>query len=282
MKGQKLSIDQLKQTAAKIRALILSTTHKAGVGHTGGSLSETDILTALFFRVMNVDPADPGMEDRDRFILSKGHATPGYYSTLAKRGFFPLETLESFDQLGSILQGHPDMNKIPGVDMSSGSLGQGLSCGLGMALGASDLGKDFTTFVIMGDGESTEGQIWEAVLYAGAANTHVKNLVAIVDYNTVQLASLTKDAVDIGDIGEKYRAFGWQVIDVDGHDMEQLVEGLELAKKDAKNGPVVVVAHTVKGKGVSFMENKYAWHGKAPNDKEYEIAMNEIGHGGDL
>ncbi len=276
MSENRHSIEELKEIAADIRRLILTTTHRAGVGHTGGSLSETDILTALFFEVMNVDPANPDMDERDRFILSKGHATPGYYSTLARRGFFPLETLDSFDQLGTILQGHPDMHKVPGVDMSSGSLGQGLSCGIGMALAGKDLGTAFTTFVLMGDGESTEGQIWEAALYAGAQNVRVKNIVAIVDYNKVQLASLTKDAVDIGNLVQKYSAFGWYVIEVDGHDMKALVEALNEAKKAAEEGPVAVIAHTVKGKGVSFMENKYAWHGKAPNDSEYEKAIAEI------
>ncbi|NCB03006.1 MAG: transketolase [Spirochaetia bacterium] len=275
-----LTNKELKEVAADIRKLILTTTHNAGVGHTGGSLSETDILTALFFRVMNVDPKNPRMANRDRFILSKGHATPGYYSTLARRGFFPLETLDSFDQLGTILQGHPDMNKAPGVDMSSGSLGQGLSCGIGMAMASGDLGLDFTSFVLMGDGESTEGQIWEAAMFAGASNKRIKNIVAIVDYNKVQLASLTKEAVDIGDLSIKYKAFGWHTIEVDGHNMDELVQALLDAKEEAKKGPVAVIAHTVKGKGVSFMENQCAWHGKAPNKKEYEAAMAEIDLGG--
>ncbi len=276
MSRQRAEVAELKQIAADIRRLILTTTHHAGVGHTGGSLSEADIMAALFFRVMNIDPENPEMKERDRFILSKGHATPGYYSTLARRGFFPVSVLDSFDQLGTILQGHPDMHKVPGVDMSSGSLGQGLSCALGMAMAGTDLGLDFTTFVLMGDGESTEGQIWEAVLYAGAENVRVRNIVAIVDYNKVQLASLTKDAVDLGDLAAKYRVFGWYTIEVDGHDMEQLVRALEEAKAAAKEGPVALIAHTVKGKGVSFMENQCAWHGKAPNASEYEKAMAEI------
>ncbi|NQT59560.1 MAG: transketolase [Bacteroidetes bacterium] len=274
--GNKKTVTELRTIAREIRKLILDTTYHAGCGHTGGSLSETDILTTLFFRVMNIDPEVPEKIDRDRFILSKGHATPGYYSTLARRGFFPQDVLRSFDELGSILQGHPDMHKIPGVDISSGSLGQGLSCGLGMAMAAEDLGLDFTTFVLMGDGESAEGQIWEAALYAGAENKRVKKLVAILDYNKVQLASNTKDAVDLGDIAKVYKAFGWAVIECDGHDIEKLLPALEQAKKLAESGPVAVIAHTIKGKGVSFMEGKFEWHGKAPNEQEYHAALLEL------
>lgn len=272
-------ITHLKEQARQIRLLILKTIHNAGVGHTGGSLSEADILTALFFHIMNVNPEKPDMEGRDRFILSKGHATPGYYSTLAHRGFFSTELLDGFDSLGSILQGHPDMVKIPGVDMSSGSLGQGLSCGLGMSMAGRLRGLDFHTYVLIGDGESAEGQNWEAILYSGAANTRVSRLIAIVDYNDVQLASRTDEAVAMGDMAAKYRTMGWTALECDGHDMEDLVSTLEQARIKSEQGPVAVIAKTVKGKGVSFMEGRYQWHGKAPNDDEYEKAVLELSGG---
>lgn len=272
-----LSVSELEAKAKAVRRLILQTTHHARMGHTGGSLSETDILTALFFRVMRNRDTATARLDRDRFILSKGHATPGYYSTLALAGYFPLEALSTFDSLGSILQGHPDMHKTPGVDMSSGSLGQGLSCGIGIQLAAakSPAMGDCRTFVLMGDGEVQEGQVWEAALYAGAKR--VAGLVGIIDMNGVQLASNTADAVNLEPIVDKWRAFGWTVLDVDGHAMGPLVESLEKARELAAQGPVMVIARTVKGKGVSFMEGKHEWHGKAPNDKEFELAMKEIG-----
>ncbi len=271
------NIADLEAKAKAIRRLILQTTHHAGMGHTGGSLSEADILTALFFRVMrNRDIANQRV-DRDRFILSKGHASPGYYSALALRGYFPVAVLDTFDSLGSILQGHPDMHKTPGVDMSSGSLGQGLSCAIGIQLAAArdPAMAGVHTFVLIGDGESQEGQIWEAALYAGARK--VRGLVGIIDMNGVQLASTTAEAVSLEPIVDKWRAFGWTVIDVDGHAMRPLVEALEKARALSEDGPVMVVARTVKGKGVSFMEGRHEWHGKAPNDKEFELAMKEIG-----
>jgi transketolase len=278
MSDQKLTVESLKIKAREVRRLILDTTHRAKMGHTGGSLSEVEILVALFFRVMrNIEVSRPGRIDRDRFILSKGHATPGYYSTLALRGYFPVSLLETFDELGTLLQAHPDMHKAPGVDMSTGSLGQGLSCGIGMALAAlarPGLG-DFRTFVLVGDGELQEGQIWEAVLYAGARK--LPGLVAIIDANDVQLASSTKDAVSLDPIADKCRSFGWKTVDVDGHDLSLLVPALEGARESAATGPVVVVAKTVKGKGVSFMEGRYEWHGKAPNDEEYARAIAEVG-----
>jgi transketolase len=276
MKNTDPDIAELEKTALNIRKLILRTVHTAGTGHTGGSLSEADILTALFFRVMNVDPENPEDANRDRFILSKGHATPGYYSALAHRGFFDEEILETFDTVGSILQGHPDMHKVPGVDISSGSLGQGLSCGLGMAMAGADRGLSFRTFVLLGDGESMEGQIWEAVQFAGAPNKRIKRLIAIVDDNKVQLASKTADAVEMGDFGAKYEAFGWKPFRCDGHDMTDLVKTLEAAAEASEEGPVVVVAATVKGKGVSFMEDTPKWHGRAPDDKEYAAAIAEL------
>ncbi|MGA2546240.1 MAG: transketolase [Rectinemataceae bacterium] len=278
MSDQVLSIESLEVKAREVRRLILDTTHRAKMGHTGGSLSEVEILVALFFRVMrNIEASRPGKIDRDRFILSKGHATPGYYSTLALRGYFPLSLLETFDELGTLLQAHPDMHKAPGVDMSTGSLGQGLSCGIGMALAARakpGLGG-FRTFVLVGDGELQEGQIWEAVLYAGARA--LPGLVAIVDANDVQLASTTRDAVSLDPIADKWRSFGWKTVAVDGHDLSLLVPALEGARESSAAGPVVVIAKTVKGKGVSFMEGRYEWHGKAPNDEEYARAIAEVG-----
>jgi transketolase len=272
-----LGVSELEAKAKAVRRLILQTTHHAGMGHTGGSLSEADILTALFFRVMRNRETDVERVDRDRFILSKGHSTPGYYATLALRGHFPIAALDTFDSLGSILQGHPDHHKTPGVDMSSGSLGQGLSVGIGIQLAAArdPAMAGVRTFVLMGDGESQEGQVWEAGLYAGAHK--VRGLVGITDMNGVQLASTTAEAVSLEPIVDKWTAFGWTVIDVDGHAMGPLVEALERARAVSENGPVMVVARTVKGKGVSFMEGRHEWHGKAPNDKEFELAMKEIG-----
>lgn len=273
-KEKTLNIEKLKSIAKEIRLLIVKTTNKAGCGHTGGSLSETDILTALYFNILNIDPEKPGKKDRDRFILSKGHSTPGLYSTLAKRGFFAEDVLDTFDREESILQGHPDMNKTPGVDMSTGSLGQGLSCGVGMAIGSEDMGNYFYTFVLLGDGECQEGQIWETALFAGSRK--VKRIIAITDYNKVQLASRVNEASSLEPLEDKWKAFGWTVLRCDGHNMQDVIETLSKAKELSQKGPVSVIADTVKGKGVSFMENKWQWHGKAPNNEEYEKAVSEI------
>ncbi len=277
MKDTVLSIAELEAKARRIRRLVLDTTHRAAMGHTGGSLSEADILAALYFRVLkNIDPAVPDRPDRDRFILSKGHATPGFYAALALRGYYPETLLESFDQLGSPLQAHPDMHKAPGVDISSGSLGQGLSCGIGMALAAAvrpALGG-FRTFVLLGDGEMQEGQVWEAVLYAGSRG--LPGIVAVVDANGVQLASRTEEALSLEPLADKWRAFGWSCREADGHSMRDLVPALEAAREEAARGPAVVIARTVKGKGVSFMEGRCEWHGKAPNDEEYRRAIAEV------
>ncbi len=272
-----LSIDEMRSIGRALRRLVLDTTHRAGMGHTGGSLSEADILTALYFRVMRgIDPASPGKPDRDRFILSKGHATPGYYAALALRGYFSVQILETFDELGTTLQAHPDMHKATGVDMSSGSLGQGLSVGIGMAIASArkvELGG-FRTFVLLGDGELQEGQVWEAAMYAGSrAQT---GIIAIVDCNGVQLSTVTDGAVGAESLAVKWKAFGWNTMVVDGHDMGALVEALEKARDRSGSGPVAVIARTVKGKGVSFMEGKYEWHGKAPGDAEYEQAIKEL------
>ncbi len=273
----KEDLGKLIKIAQEIRLLILKTTHTAGCGHTGGSLSEADILTALYFNIMNIDPANPGKTDRDRFILSKGHATPGFYSTLARRGFFPVEVLSTFDKEESILQGHPDMNKTPGVDMTTGSLGQGLSCGVGMAIGGEDRNNKFYTYVLLGDGECQEGQVWETALFAGSRK--VKRIIAITDYNKVQLASTVDETSSLEPLEDKWKAFGWTVLRCDGHAMEKLVETLNRAKKLSETGPVAIIADTVKGKGVSFMQNKWQWHGKAPNKDEYEQAVNEVSGG---
>jgi transketolase len=268
----------LEAEARRLRRLVLDMTHRAGMGPTGGSLSEADILVALYFRVLrNIDPSNPHKADRDRFILSKGHASAGLYAALALRGYFQVEELSSFDALGTRLQAHPDMLLAPGVDFSTGSLGQGLSVGIGMALASAarpELGA-FATFVLLGDGELQEGQVWEAALFAGARRA--RRLVAIVDANQVQLASRTVEASDLEPLADKWRAFGWSVSEVDGHDMGKLDACLEEARASSEGGPVVVIARTVKGKGVSFMELRPEWHGKAPNDAEYELAIKEIG-----
>jgi len=268
-------IRELELLAKQMRYLILRTTHTAGVGHTGGSLSMVEILIALYFRVMNIDPKYPGMKERDRFILSKGHATPGFYSALALRGFFPEEELTTFDQRGTRLQAHPDMHKCPGVDYSSGSLGQGLSIGIGMARGGAAAGRKFCTFVLMGDGELQEGQVWEAAMYAGTRK--VKRLIAIIDYNKFQLTAGTAETLDLEPLQDKWEAFNWQVLSCMGNDMESVTAAQEQAVKLSEHGPVVIIAHTVKGKGVSFMEGTHTWHGKAPNVKEFAEALAELG-----
>jgi transketolase len=264
----------LQAKVRQLRGEILSMTNKAKNGHVGGSLSEIDILAVLYYNILNIDPCNPQKPDRDRFILSKGHASPGYYVTLADRGYFDKSVLNTFDQTGSVLQAHPDMRKCPGVDYSTGSLGQGLSIGIGIALGAEGLGQTFSTFVLIGDGESQEGQIWEALMYAGVRQ--VKNLIAIFDYNRVQLSSSMQENVDISPLKEKLAAFRWNVLDVDGHDLAGLDITLREAKKRAAEGPIAVIASTIKGKGVSFMEHQYAWHGKAPNDEELETALKAL------
>lgn len=268
------SASELEGIARELRETIIRMTCRAGCGHTGGSLSEIDILTALYFRILRIDPADPRRPDRDRYIQSKGHATPGYYATLAKRGFFDESVLDTFDETGSILQGHPDMHKTPGVDMSTGSLGQGLSAGIGMALGGKWNGLQYWTYVLMGCGEIQEGQIWEAAMFAGARR--VERLIAILDYNRVQLTGRMDDVLSVEPLVEKWQAFGWETLTCDGHAMAELVETIERAKEASASGPVIVIARTVKGKGVSFMEDQFAWHGKAPNAEEAERALAEV------
>ena len=267
-------VDELKQICRYIRKTIINVIADAGAGHTGGSLSEVEILVALYFRIMKIDPHNPGWEERDRFLLSKGHASPGLYSTLANRGYFSEERLREFDAVNSMLQGHPCMRKTPGVDMSTGSLGQGLSAGIGMVLGRDLQGKDFHVYVLMGDGEVQEGQVWEAAMYAGKRK--LKRLVGIVDYNKVQLSGTVVETLDLEPLAAKWSAFGWQVLECDGHDIADTVRAVEKARDMGDSGPVAVIAHTVKGKGVSFMEGQYEWHGKAPNEQERAIALDEI------
>jgi len=262
----------LRRTANEIRKTILITANRAGAGHVGGSLSEADILTALYFSVMDIDPQNPGWEGRDRFLLSKGHCTPGYYSTLAHRGYFLLDELvATFDEVNSRFQAHPDMHKCPGVDYSTGSLGQGLSIAIGMAEGARLNGQSFNTWVLVGDGESQEGQLWEAFMYAGAKKT--PHVIAILDYNKVQLSSRTENSVNPAPYADKLSAFGWHVIETDGHDFSCLVPDLENAAALAADRPVAVIANTIKGKGVSFMEGDFRWHGQAPNDEQLKLAL---------
>lgn len=267
-------VGSLESIARQIRALIIDTAHAAGAGHTGGSLSEVEILTALYFSFLNVDPNRPDWEERDRFILSKGHASLGYYVTLALRGYFPLDSLKTFDREDSALQAHPDMHKCKGVDYSTGSLGQGLSIGIGMALGRLKKNLRFMTVVLLGDGECQEGQVWEAAMFAGSKR--IPKLIAIVDYNKVQLSNTIDANLSLEPFSIKWEAFGWNVLSVDGHNIADLLAALSRARAMAERGPVVIIANTIKGKGVSFMEGNYEWHGKAPNDQEYIAAKKEL------
>ncbi len=266
--------EELKEICRHIRKMIINTVSDAGAGHIGGSLSEVEILVAMYFKIMRINPENPKWPERDRFILSKGHASPGFYCVLAKRGYFKQEKLAEFNTIDSMLQGHPCMLKTPGVDMSTGSLGQGLSAGIGMALGRNQRGLDFYVYVLMGDGEIQEGQIWEAIMYAGFHK--LTGLVGIVDYNKVQLTGPVGEVVDLEPLADKWKAFGWQVVECDGHNIADVVATIENAKGLSRSGPVVVIAHTVKGKGVSFMEGKYQWHGKAPNEQERQQALSEL------
>ncbi len=269
-----LSVPELTQKARKIRRDILTMIYEAQAGHPGGSLSAADIVTALYFRIMRIDPQNPEWEDRDRFILSKGHACPVLYSALANRGYMPHEVIHTLRKLGSPLQGHADMRKAAGVDITTGSLGQGLSDGLGMALGARVLGKDFRVYVLLGDGEMQEGQVWEAVM--AAANWNVDHLTAIVDRNRLQNDGVVADIMRVEPLTKKWESFGWQVVEIDGHNMAEIVAALERVPQTVGK-PTVIIANTVKGKGVSFMENVPGWHGKAPNREQYLQAMQELG-----
>ena len=263
---------QLEKTACKVRMGIIEGVHSAKSGHPGGSLSCTDILTYLYFAKMNIDPKNPKMENRDRFVLSKGHAAPALYSTLANRGYFDTELLKTLRHIGSILQGHPDMKHIPGVDMSTGSLGQGISAAVGMALSAKHFGNDYKVYAVLGDGEIEEGQVWEAAMFA--ANKGLSNLTAFVDYNNLQIDGTIEEVNSAAPIDKKFEAFNWHTIVIDGHDFDQIEAALNEAETVDK--PVAIIAKTVKGKGVSYMENAVNWHGAAPNDELYEQAMTEL------
>ena len=264
---------QLQKTACKVRMGVINAVHGAKAGHPGGSLSATDMFTYLYFKEMNVDPANPKWEDRDRFVLSKGHTAPGLYSTLAHRGFFPVEDLPTLRHIDSYLQGHPNMNTVPGVDMSTGSLGQGISCAVGMALGLKHQGKSARVYTLLGDGEIQEGQVWEACM--AAAHYKLDNFVAIVDNNGLQIDGNVSDVMSPYPIVDKLEAFGFEVSAIDGHDFDQIAAAFEKAKT-VKGKPSAIVMKTTKGKCVSFMENQAGWHGKAPNDAEKEQAMNEL------
>lgn len=270
-------IAELESQAQEMRCDIVKMIHDAGSGHPGGSLSCIDILTALYLGgVMNHDPNDPNMESRDRFLLAKGHAAPAIYTALAYAGYFPKEELGTLRKLGSKLQGHPDKNLLPGIEASTGSLGQGLSIACGMACGIRIAQGTQTVFALLGDGECEEGQVWEAAMFA--AHMKLSNLVAIIDSNGLQIDGRIQDVCNPEDLGEKFKAFGWDVVHVDGHDISKLIEVLSSAKTPG-SAPLAVIAKTVKGKGVSFMENQASWHGKAPNDEELEIAMSDLGCG---
>ncbi len=264
---------ELMKTANEVRKGVVTAVFNAKSGHPGGSLSASDIYTYLFFEEMNIDPADPKKADRDRFVLSKGHTAPGYYSTLANRGFFPVEDLTTLRKVGSYLQGHPDMKHIPGVDMSSGSLGQGISVAVGMAISAKLSGDDYRTYTLLGDGEIQEGQVWEAAMLAG--HRKLDNLVVIVDNNNLQIDGAITEVNSPYPIDKKFEAFNFHVVNVDGHDMDALAAAFAEAKA-TKGMPTAIIAKTVKGKGVSFMENKAAWHGSAPNAEQYEVAMADL------
>ncbi len=259
--------------AARIRCDVIRMIHRAQAGHPGGSLSAADVVTALYFRVMRIDPARPDWPDRDRFILSKGHACPVWYAALAERGYYPLANLGTLRALDSTLQGHPDMRKTRGIDMTTGSLGHGLSAGLGMALGGRLQGRGFHVWVVIGDGEMQEGSVWEAAM--AAAGFRAGNLTAILDRNRIQNDDFCDRVMPVGEVANKWRAFGWHVVEVDGHDMAQIVPALE-ASRNGTEQPTMIVAHTVKGKGVSFMEDNPAWHGRAPTDAEAQAALEEI------
>ncbi len=264
---------QLQITACKVRMGIIESTHGAKAGHPGGSLSATEVFTYLYFKEMNIDPANPKWDGRDRFVLSKGHTAPGLYSVLAHRGFFPVADLPTLRHIDSYLQGHPNMNMVPGVDMSTGSLGQGISVAVGMALGAKHTGKTNRVYALLGDGEIQEGQVWEACM--AAAHYKLDNLCIVVDNNGLQIDGNVADVMSPYPIVDKLEAFGFHVVAIDGHDFEA-IEAAFAEAKQTKGMPTAIVMTSVKGKGVSYMENKAAWHGKAPNDAEYEQAMAEL------
>ena len=264
---------ELKKIATDIRIGAVTAVFNAKSGHPGGALSSADILACLYFNELNVDAKNPKDENRDRFVLSKGHSCPGLYSALALKGFFPYEELKSFRHTGALLQGHPDMKAISGVDMSAGSLGQGFSCACGMALAGKLNNKNYRTYALVGDGESQEGQVWEAIMFA--AHYKLDNLLMIIDNNGLQIDGRVEDVMNVMPYESKLNAFGWNVITIDGHNIEEILDAFAKAK-EVKGKPTAIIAKTVKGKGVSFMENQASWHGKAPNEEQYNIAINEL------
>ena len=272
-----ISVQELKEHAKELRKTALTMIYEAQSGHPGGAFSSAEITAALYYGEMNIDPKNPKWPDRDRYILSKGHACPIQYAALGLLGYFPEEKLHTLRQEGSILQGHPDMKKCPGIDISTGSLGQGLSCGVGMALAGKRDGKDYRVFVIVGDGELDEGQIWEAVMAGNAWN--LDNLVIILDNNGLQLDGTTDQVIPHLDLTKKFEAFGYETYEIDGNDMEQVVETLKKIDASTTGRPKCINAHTVKGKDVSFMENQLGWHGMAPNAEQYATAMEELERG---
>ena len=269
---------ELQKIANEVRKDIVTALHSAKAGHPGGSLSAADVFTYLYFEEMNIDPKDPKKADRDRFVLSKGHTAPGYYSALAERGFCPKEDLKTLRHLGSYLQGHPDMKHIPGVDMSSGSLGQGISAAVGMAIAGKMDNADYRVYTLLGDGEIQEGQVWEASMMAGFRK--LDNLVVIVDNNNLQIDGAIDEVCSPYPIDKKFEAFNFHVINIDGNDFDQIDAAFKEAKA-TKGMPTAIIAHTVKGKGVSFMENQVGWHGTAPNDEQYAVAMEELEKAGE-
>ena len=271
-----LDSDDMRELSLKANAIrhhIIEMVYAAGSGHPGGSLSATDIIVALYFKLMNYDPENPKWEDRDRFVLSKGHAAPALYATLAELGLFPVEELLTLRKVGSRLQGHPDMRKLPGIEASTGSLGQGLSIANGMALSAKLDRKLYHVFAMLGDGEVEEGQVWEAAMFA--SHYKLDNLIAFLDRNRLQIDGETEQVMSIEPIMDKWKAFGWEVREINGHDFKEIADAVEWAK-DVKGKPAMIIAHTVKGKGVSFMEGSVHFHGKPPNDEEYRIALQDL------
>lgn len=266
-------VKNLKKIAQDIRIEIIRMIYQAQSGHPGGSLSSVEIVTVLYFDILNIDINCPQWEKRDRFILSKGHACPVLYASLAKKGFFQMQELSRLREIGGILQGHPDMKKVPGLDMTTGALGEGLSAGLGVALGAKVQKLGFKTYVLLGDGEINEGQIWEASMVAN--KFHLNNLIAIIDYNKLQLDGYCHEVMPIEPLKDKWTSFGWDVKEVNGHDINEILSVLEKLKK-YQDLPTVIIAHTIKGKGISFMENKVEWHGKVPNEEQFKFAIQEL------
>lgn len=265
--------NQLKTAACQIRMGIIESTHSAKSGHPGGSLSAAEMFAYLYNREMHIDPQKPKMEDRDRFVLSKGHTAPGLYSALAYRGYFPIADLLTLRHTDSYLQGHPNMSLVPGVDMSTGSLGQGVSCAVGMAKGAKYLNKDIHVYTLLGDGEIEEGEVWEAFMFA--AHYKLDNLCVIIDLNGLQIDGPTEKIMNSAPMDAKMEAFGFNVVSINGHDFDEIERAFE-SFHTCKNKPTAILMHTIKGKGVSYMENSVDWHGKAPNDAEYQIAMDEL------